>query len=620
MDAPEPQRSKIFINPDFKKAHINRNFLPKTTTSIVSTVSNMPIPISNVPNIHLNPVFINKLHQQKLHNTSDFCDMTLASAAPVPLNPIIKHTKRKLIRASSAVPLRSAGIVREPLLAPLVKISKNKLVRSTPVVRADTVQHARPEVTKRRFSSIDTNGIPEKLNRISYSSHAIAKSNAFIRRYSLIRPGTMSPQNVIVTDRKLLKLEVYLQRIATPLSPSTGKVSPNITFASPNKKLVMININGVLYRSSTNKLQLSATQSLMKSSAIANSNRERCLKIRGTRFLLNSRGTKLRKVPSILDDSSSDAKLRRIDIGGLTYKPKTDGTFVKTDVHRTRAHLSLAKQKSILFLTNKMRKCNVPCQIFRRLGRCAAYMQGRCPKLHDPNQVSICSRFLKGECSNSNCLLSHNISLEKMPVCHFYLEGRCDRNECPYLHKKVSENERICEDFLKGFCALADKCQRRHVFVCPEFDRLGLCKKVKCPYPHGRKNDWHNVQQTSQESKSISLRPPMESTIIHPENIAPVRRYYLDNLDKTDKNDSEQLSGAQKDQLKRVMKKVEKMKQGHIGNATKKDTQRTFLDTDIVLTNSDNSDESDREDDKYKVQTAIRQRPKLGRLPSYIPI
>lgn len=66
-------------------------------------------------------------------------------------------------------------------------------------------------------------------------------------------------------------------------------------------------------------------------------------------------------------------------------------------------------------------------------------------------------RFLKGECVSKDCLLSHNVSLEKMPVCLFFLEGRCTKNDCPYLHKKVSENERICEDFLKGFCSLADK-------------------------------------------------------------------------------------------------------------------------------------------------------------------
>ncbi|XP_058838870.1 zinc finger CCCH domain-containing protein 3-like isoform X2 [Topomyia yanbarensis] len=394
-----------------------------------------------------------------------------------------------------------------------------------------------------------------------------------------------------------------------------------MSFPSPNKKLVMININGVLYRSSTNKLQVSTAPLSVKSSTNANTSRERCLKIRGTRFLLNPSGTKLRKVPSSLELDSTETKLSRIDIGGLTYMPKTDGTFVKTDVHRTRAHLSLAKQKSIQVLTNKMRKCNVPCQIFRRLGKCAAFMQGRCPKLHDPKHVSICSRFLKGECSNLDCLLSHNISLEKMPVCRFYLEGRCGRNECPYLHKKVSENERVCEDFMKGFCSLADKCQRRHVFVCPEYDRLGVCKQAKCPYPHGRKHDWNNVPQSSKESLSTTHRSPIESSAIRLETVVPMRRYYLDNADETDLKCNERLSGAQKAQLKRVMAKVDKMKQGHIEDASRGcvSSEGTSYN-EIVATNSDHSDESESEDVKNKVSTAIGKRPKLGPLPSYIPI
>lgn len=66
-------------------------------------------------------------------------------------------------------------------------------------------------------------------------------------------------------------------------------------------------------------------------------------------------------------------------------------------------------------------------------------------------------RFLRGECVNVKCLLSHDVSLSKMPVCKFYMQGVCVRNDCPYLHKKLSNNAEVCIDFLRGFCQLADK-------------------------------------------------------------------------------------------------------------------------------------------------------------------
>lgn len=145
--------------------------------------------------------------------------------------------------------------------------------------------------------------------------------------------------------------------------------------------------------------------------------------------------------------------------------------------HAFPSNSSLAKHKSIQVLTNKLRKCNIPCQIYRRLGKCSAQLKGKCPRLHDPKHVIICPRFLKGECTlAAGCLLSHDVSLEKMPVCRFFLEGRCVKNDCPYLHKKVSETERICEDFLRGYCPLAAKVitQRSQRHPCSGLSNFSL--------------------------------------------------------------------------------------------------------------------------------------------------
>lgn len=61
-------------------------------------------------------------------------------------------------------------------------------------------------------------------------------------------------------------------------------------------------------------------------------------------------------------------------------------------------------------------------------------------------------RFLQGACISEDCLLSHKVSLEKMPTCKYFLEGCCVRQSCPYLHVKISPNADICKSFLEGFC------------------------------------------------------------------------------------------------------------------------------------------------------------------------
>lgn len=123
-------------------------------------------------------------------------------------------------------------------------------------------------------------------------------------------------------------------------------------------------------------------------------------------------------------------------------------------------NFSIAKQRSISFLANKMVKSNLPCLIYRRLGKCLAKERGRCHRVHDPDQVAVCRKFLKGACKDPKCLLSHKADLSKMPTCKFFLEGCCTASDCPYLHKKLNEKTEICRDFLEGFCKLAEKVRK----------------------------------------------------------------------------------------------------------------------------------------------------------------
>ncbi|XP_055624925.1 zinc finger CCCH domain-containing protein 3 isoform X2 [Toxorhynchites rutilus septentrionalis] len=573
-------RSKIFINPVFKKAHINPNFLlEKNSTINHAPTSDKPTSMQHSPNIHFNPAFLERIHQQQQQEVGRTnSTLTAIASAVQPNNPIIKHTKRKLVRASSAIP---ANLEKSPL-APLVKISKNKLVRSSisTVATANSPRGVTLRDVKKPYKVINSTSQLYKLDRRPVISGAVTKSKSLVRK--------ISPQKFAIKDRKLLKL----RNIRTPLK-----------------------IANVSYKESLSKPQLSGRFKLVnshKSNYATNSVRSKdtCLKIRGTTFLLDPSGNKLRKVPSQLDAESKNAKFERVYIGGQPYVSKSDGTF-----ERSKAEW-WTKQKSINNLLNRNIKCNVPCPIFRRSGICKNFSRGQCPKLHDPKHIIICPKFLRGECTNTDCLLSHNVSLEKMPVCRFFLEGRCSKNDCPYLHKKVSEKERICGDFLNGYCSLADKCQNRHIFICPDFDRAGVCGKTKCPYPHGRKN----VQSKDKESKSkrTDVTHEEESELCE-DTSAPKARYFFSNCDDTG---DDELSNAQKAQRKRLLRQVEKMKRKHEDNETA-DVNMLGVHHEGTTNEEDNQTNSNNtceELDEREQDTPFRKRVKLGTLPSFIPI
>lgn len=246
-----------------------------------------------------------------------------------------------------------------------------------------------------------------------------------------------------------------------------------------------LNINGIIYKASKLKLRKTDLESSSKSSKLPASSRR--LIIRGENFLLDSSGKNLIRVENTKDTMTADKSLKRIDIGRVTYVQKSNNTFERTDFHRNRVHLTTAKQRSINLLTRRLKKTNIPCPIYRKLGKCVAFERSKCSKLHDPKQVDICQkfvqsflfsfllvfltffissmrlnsitffRFLKGACHKTKCHLSHDVNLSKMPACKFYLRGMCSKTDCPYLHKKVSEKTEICLEFLKGFCERAEE-------------------------------------------------------------------------------------------------------------------------------------------------------------------
>ncbi|TVU08250.1 hypothetical protein EJB05_41647 [Eragrostis curvula] len=150
----------------------------------------------------------------------------------------------------------------------------------------------------------------------------------------------------------------------------------------------------------------------------------------------------------------------------------------------------LASEKvrwSLHTVRSRLAKKQQYCQFFTRFGECKK-SGGKCPYIHDRAKVAICTKFLKGLCSNTSCKLTHKVLPERMPDCSYFLRGLCSNTACPYRHVKVNSNAPVCEDFLKGYCADGDECRKKHSYVCPVFEATGECpQQSRCKLHHPKK-------------------------------------------------------------------------------------------------------------------------------------
>ncbi|XP_060651256.1 zinc finger CCCH domain-containing protein 3 [Drosophila nasuta] len=570
-----PVGRKVYINPNFHKQFNSSTAQLQGRPNNVA--DNNALQSWDRPAIHINPQFLQRqrelqlqqlqqqqqehlLQQQLLQQQQQqqqqqqeqqlitYYQQTVAAAAVTDMTP----PPAKIISKASTCLVRKQAIkktvVPTPIVRPqppLVSISKLKLIRQPTTTITTATAPTVPATKRTQYKLVRAISLNTK------SSTPLVKkrrSRDFVARYALRRT------NDAVTGKKL-------------------SLKSPILKLSVNKSLSMVSIHGVMYKKTAkNKLTKLDANRLLPKTAMpqpqqqqkATSSTGRTLFVRGTKFVLDPSGCRLTRVPVNAPQLSVNRNLRlRIDIGGLTYvsSAKTQNVFIRTTNHVSRAHLMTAKQRSMQLLNRSLVKTNVPCAIFQRLGKCAAHSRGKCRRLHDKRQVAICSRFLRGECKKEDCLLSHNVTLEKMPVCRYYLRGVCVREDCPYLHKKLSHKAEICIDFLRGYCARAADCNMRHEFVCPEFARKGKCELSNCNYCKQMKQQ----KLTTVKSKAI-VKPKPKATVqkkpvakeIHIDETPSSSRYFKCDSDKyevlpeeqqqqpndLDDGDDEETSGA----------------------------------------------------------------------------
>lgn len=379
-------------------------------------------------------------------------------------------------------------------------------------------------------------------------------------------------KKIFISSRKLLRIGSTMKS-----KDSTRKKG------EPSDSTRLVRIGGVLYKTSRTKLTRSRTHiSNTKQPVVKRhkTDKSRTIYIRGNKFIMDAKGKTLRQVPQKINNSVKDGKslpLKRVYIGGITFVQKSSSLLVRTNTHTARNIVNHAKNKSIAMLTNKLRKINQPCAFYRRFGKCPRKDKGMCQLVHDPKQIAVCKRFLQGECSIDNCLLSHQIVPEKMPTCKYFLEGCCIRENCPYLHVKLNSKAVICKSFLQGYCAEGSECKKRHSYVCPEYEKHGTCKKGKyCPYPHNTGSKL-NKKTVSNQAKQVKAE--------HSPGDLARKRYYQE--EKTEDKDS--------------IVPEENFGKSHTNPHEEAEDRNCAVG------------ESDKDEPKLK-------RPRIGRLPSFIAL
>ncbi|KAK6132250.1 hypothetical protein DH2020_034010 [Rehmannia glutinosa] len=179
---------------------------------------------------------------------------------------------------------------------------------------------------------------------------------------------------------------------------------------------------------------------------------------------------------------------RRLLIGNEEYVRIGNGNkLVRDPKKRTRILASEKVRWSLRTARLRLARKRKYCQFFTRFGKCNKD-DGKCPYIHDPSKVAVCTKFLNGSCTNIDCKLTHKVIPERMEDCSYFLKGSCSNDNCPYRHVNVKPDSAVCKSFLRGYCADGNECRKKHTYVCPAFEETGFCPKAsKCKLHHPKK-------------------------------------------------------------------------------------------------------------------------------------
>ncbi|XP_011155283.1 zinc finger CCCH domain-containing protein 3 isoform X2 [Harpegnathos saltator] len=595
----EPQSftANVYINPNFKLQKPTMHINPK---------------IRAKPSIHVNPKMVHDIASSNQNLQSSTLGTIKASIGSNIMQANIKRsiyvnpTLLKGLSSSSDYNSNEVHRREQPVCSkmPLKNMSDQKVTPKKLASDSDVVLLSRRKlvrVTGTANNLLGTSTLPLSQCKLRESTNLTEKRSGTIVQKVVKVPSVMSNmlQCTNLRHTNVPKLNINKSKVTKYKIDRTVLNTPKIKGSQnslkrrkiTNNTVGLVTIGGIVYKSSKNRLIRRSY--LLKRKRSTNGNDDKLISTKKLR--------PNKEIPThyTLDTNTLGVKTRRAsNISSKTIYKNTISNKVK--------------QRSLQILRNKMRKNNQPCLIFQRFGYCQNYKNGTCPKQHDKKQVSICKKFLQGKCLLDKCPLSHDVGPEKMPTCKYFLDGCCTRDACPYLHVKVSSNTSICIDFLQGYCVKGNECQRRHEYLCPEFDKRGICSKGEyCVYPHKShtSNVEENIKYLSKKMHDVKKyqATPVAKVDTETSNLECRLRYYettdnsIDSLEKKKEN---------------ILRKLQIMK-------TTLNNVPTADSTNQMQSNETN--ESLIKEDESKSMTSIasnasKRRAPIGLLPAYIPI
>ncbi|XP_023376056.1 zinc finger CCCH domain-containing protein 3 [Pteropus vampyrus] len=189
--------------------------------------------------------------------------------------------------------------------------------------------------------------------------------------------------------------------------------------------------------------------------------------------------------------------------GRLDLSSSCSRSLASRAVQRSLAIVRQARQR-------RRRKEQEYCMYYNRFGRCNR--GERCPYIHDPEKVAVCTRFVRGTCKKTDgtCPFSHHVSKEKVsgssraspPVFHqhgwgrdagqvglFWPEGRSlptgslgpDLVPDPRQSKPATPHSGRPRPAVPS----PPQCKKKHTLLCPDFSRRGVCPRgAQCQLLH----------------------------------------------------------------------------------------------------------------------------------------
>ncbi|CAB4008043.1 zinc finger CCCH domain-containing 3-like, partial [Paramuricea clavata] len=465
------------------RSHIltNSKVLNNTSNSHVQSTTSLDRRTTTLPKSHRTPLKVS----------------TETTKSNVPNATITKGAKLKW-RRKSASQLRNDSVSKNPRSKNLFgKELQTRIALKAKWRKAKTSSTTlRKAVSSAGHSRISVNRIPKnaKSKGVFHSPYTknILQSRTIPRRSRLKWSKSLSQSNLNMksdqpavrskakfahNSRFCLKrrksIEGKVSGVNTDyLGSSPVKTGAKVT--SQNKGFVARRMKYIARGSQTQNRSFTSKHSLKTN---VRPQLKRKIKIGGSVYLISSHGKSLKKtIPSkdyttMFSSSPRRHSLhvyRRPSVGSSTNTVSVNRIFKRqnsVDKNKTRKANKILKRtlQNVQAVMRKVKKQKSKseeyCMFYNKFGKCTKHTQGKCPYIHDPTKIAVCTRFLRGKCQqmDGTCPFSHKIDKEKMPICQYFLKGKCNRDDCPYSHVNVGRQAVVCEDFLKGYCALGIK-------------------------------------------------------------------------------------------------------------------------------------------------------------------